>query len=168
MKWSQTWDVACPRRPTISLHPAADWLFNGKYQLSSWPFFALDDDFDTQSRCHRSWCKTAQPSRDHIMPRLREDPLSKIQVPPAILLPLLQWPFDLSSTYALCYFEHSKSYFWTLRKTPYLFRLWRVLATKKKVPYCFSYSLRPTIIFAFKEANYHPATVPMRENISFP
>ena len=155
MKWSQTWDVACPRRPTISLHPAEYWPSSSKYLLLLSTDLTLDNGFDIKGWWHR-WCRRLTLlSRDDITLWLAEDPLSRIWLPPAISSTLQLEMLYFPSTEAIIRFEHSNSYFWTLRKTPYLFRLWRVLATKEKdhiaavIAYFQEVSLpsrRPTII----------------------
>ena len=126
-EWSQTWDVTYPKRPTMSLHPAADCPSSSKYQLSSLPYFALGDDLDCQGWWHRWWRWLTQLSSCYIMQRLHEDPLPSILVPPSILPPHLMRCSIFVVSRLLSSFEHSKATLLHSGKPFTQLGFWRVL-----------------------------------------
>ena len=96
-----------------------------------------DDGSEYSLRRHRSWCKTAQPSRDHIMPRLRGDPLSKVTVPPAIPSNPVAMITRVRNYFSLFYFRTFKLKL-TLRKTPFLLEAFGECQERGIRPYCCS------------------------------
>ena len=138
MEWSQTGDVACPRRPTISLHPAADWLPSSKYLVSSLPFFATDDGFDNIAWRHRSWLRLASPIKGpyHVKTLRRSSfkywsTTSNIATSAAMVIRLLKHQCSIA-------FWTFKLLYSTLSKSLYRRRVLVSVKKKEKGPYCCS------------------------------
>ena len=116
---------------------AGDWPTMNSESALTFDLFAEDDGSDYSLRRHRSWCKTAQPSRDHIMPRLRGDPLSKVTVPPAIPSNPVAMITRVRNYFSLFYFRTFKLKL-TLRKTPFLLEAFGECQERGIRPYCCS------------------------------